>query len=88
MAITGMDLEAAERLASSVDLYVDQIERVRQKLIERVNDLDWWGPDAQAFRADELSKVIQYAKQMSNSAEALATACRSNLSAQREVSKG
>jgi hypothetical protein len=88
MTFSGMDLDAAERLAASLDRYVEQVERVRQKLVQRVTDLDWWGPDAQRFKSEELGKIVQYADQMSKSAAALSSTCRMNLVAQREISKG
>jgi hypothetical protein len=87
MAFSGMDLGAAEQLASSVELYVEQVERIKQRLVQRVTDLDWWGPDAQAFKSEDLAEICRVALQMTTSANHIATACRDNLVAQREVSR-
>jgi hypothetical protein len=88
MAFSGMDLEAAQRLANAMDTYLDQVEQIKQKITTRINELDWWGPDAQKFKGEQLNEILVAAKSMTASAQDLASKCRENLADQRRVSNG
>jgi hypothetical protein len=88
VSINGMDVEAAERLARMVDQYVERVEKIRQQLDRRIVSLDWWGPDADRFKAKELAEISRLSIQLARSAQLLANSCRSNLAAQRRVSSG
>jgi uncharacterized protein YoxC len=88
MAFSGMDLEAAQRLATATDTYVEQVEQLKQKITTRINDLDWWGPDAQKFKSEQLNEILVAVKTMTTSAQTLASTCRENLADQRRASNG
>jgi hypothetical protein len=86
MAALGMDVEQAERLASFVQRHSDDISALIKKVQDQIDDLNWFGPDADKFRANDVPAILVLLKSVSTSARDFADDARNNLSEQRRIS--
>ena len=88
MSAYGMDLERARKLARVAQHHSDDVTALAGQVQKRIDDLDWFGPDAQKFRAEQLPRLSERLKQVSASAGALALDAERNVRDQQQASGG
>ena len=62
MAFHGMDLERSSDLARLIDTYVEVVEKTGAAMARRINELPWWGADAENFKSNQLSELLSLGK--------------------------
>jgi hypothetical protein len=87
MAIWGADIQQLRDLGSKLQKGSDEIQQTKSTLTGLVNNADWKGPDADAFKSEwngehtaSLSKVIQALQQAG-------TKAKNNANAQESTSQ-
>ena len=87
MAAYGMNIEQANRLARDVRRNSDDISALVQTLMQRFADLDWFGPDADRFRSDQVPPLTEQLKAVQRGSRVLADDAERHAAEQRKVSE-
>lgn len=87
MSAYGMDIDKARKLAGFVKLHADDVNALAAQIQKRIDELDWFGPDAEKFRAESLPRLSQNLKAIGTAAVGLADESERNARDQEDVSR-
>ena len=84
--VWGLDVEQVRTLGTNLDREADSIDQILSKLTGVLNNTQWTGPDATAFRNDWQSSHSSALRKVSAALREVADAARRNAAAQEQTS--
>jgi len=86
MAVWGLDVEQVRQLGTQLQNKAGELEGTLSQLTTLLNNTQWEGPDAQAFRADWQGQHTAALKNVINALNDAGRKAQSNAAAQEQTS--
>lgn len=87
MAFTGMNIEQVRQLSSQLEQAAGEIEGITSKLTGSLENTDWQGPDADAFRGEWQGTHCTTLRQLQDRLREVANQAKQNAQQQEQASQ-
>ena len=86
MAVWGLDVQQVRQLSTQLQAKAGDIEGVLNQLTSLLNNTQWTGPDAEAFRADWQGQHTAALRNVANALNEAGRKAQQNAAAQEQTS--